>query len=145
MGISKCNASFLGVICLACDFKWRVSGGAVNLIPCWYLQILEEVIKFRWGALPDEQRIGIRNYVSNLVIKISTNEVLFRQEKMFLNKLNVILVQVRGPQLRSACNVPNVCLFALLNLQQCLSFCFEQTSLNNITEVCGVSCVDILH
>jgi exportin-1 len=67
-----------------------------NLTPCRCSQILEEVIKFRWGALPDEQRIGIRNYVSNLVIKISTNEVLFRQEKMFLNKLNVILVQVTG-------------------------------------------------
>eukprot|EP00884_Botryococcus_braunii_P004854 jgi/Botrbrau1/1436/Bobra.0063s0127.1 len=58
------------------------------------LQILEEVIKFRWGALPDDQRIGIRNYVSNLVIKMSTDEVLFRQEKIFLNKLNVILVQI---------------------------------------------------
>ncbi|KAK9840628.1 hypothetical protein WJX81_005548 [Elliptochloris bilobata] len=58
------------------------------------LQILEEVIKFRWGALPDEQREGIRNYVSNLIIKLSSDEVAFRRERVFLNKLNIILVQV---------------------------------------------------
>ena len=33
------------------------------------VQILEEVIKFRWGALPDEQREGIKTYISNLIIK----------------------------------------------------------------------------
>ena len=52
------------------------------------------MIKFRWGALPDEQREGIRNYVSNLIIKLSSDEVSFRREKVFLNKLNIILVQV---------------------------------------------------
>ncbi len=59
------------------------------------VQILEEVIKFRWGALPDEQREGIRNYVSNLIIKLSSDEAAFRRERVFLNKLNIILVQVR--------------------------------------------------
>ena len=59
------------------------------------MQILEEVIKFRWGALPDEQREGIRNYVSNLIIKLSSDEAAFRRERVFLNKLNIILVQAR--------------------------------------------------
>lgn len=58
------------------------------------LQILEAAIKFRWGALPPEQREGIRNYVSNLIIKLSTDEAVFRAEKVFLNKLNLILVEV---------------------------------------------------
>ncbi len=53
------------------------------------------MIKFTWGALPDEQREGIRNYVSNLIIKLSSDEVAFRREKVFLNKLNIILVQAR--------------------------------------------------
>jgi exportin-1 len=57
-------------------------------------QILEAVIKFRWGALPPEQREGIRNYVSNLIIKLSTDEAVFRAEKVFINKLNLILVEV---------------------------------------------------
>ena len=58
------------------------------------MQILEEAIKYRWGALPDQQRQGIRNYISNLIIKLSSDEAVFRQEKVFLNKLNIILVQV---------------------------------------------------
>lgn len=58
------------------------------------LQILEAVIKFRWGALPPEQREGIRNYVSNLIIKLSTDEAVFRAEKVFINKLNLILVEI---------------------------------------------------
>ncbi|KAK9807779.1 hypothetical protein WJX72_008954 [[Myrmecia] bisecta] len=58
------------------------------------LQILEEVIKYRWGALPDEQREGIKNYISNLIIKMSSDEASFRREKVFINKLNIILVQV---------------------------------------------------
>ena len=60
------------------------------------MQILEEAIKYRWGALPEQQRQGIRNYISNLIIKISSNEATFRSEKVFLNKLNIILVQVRA-------------------------------------------------
>lgn len=61
---------------------------------CLELQILESVIKFRWGALPEEQRQGIKNYISNLIIKLSSDDVTFRRQKVFLNKLNVILVQV---------------------------------------------------
>ncbi len=59
-----------------------------------FLQILESVIKFRWAALPPEQREGIKNYISNLIIKYSTNEQLYRSESTFINKLNLILVQI---------------------------------------------------
>ena len=65
--------------------------------PGW-LQILEDVIKFRWGALPEEQREGIKSYISNLIIKLSTDEGAFRREKVFINKLNIILVQVLCPE-----------------------------------------------
>ena len=60
------------------------------------MQILENVIKHRWGAIDDTQRAGIRNFVSNLIIKLSSDEQLFRQEKVYLNKLNIALVQVRA-------------------------------------------------
>jgi exportin-1 len=63
---------------------------------CGHAQILEDVIKHRWGAIDDEQRQGIRNYVSNLIIKISSDEATFRAEKVFLNKLNIILVEARS-------------------------------------------------
>ena len=64
---------------------------------CARAQILEDVIKHRWGAIDDEQRQGIRNYVSNLIIKISSDEASFRAQKVFLNKLNIILVEARAP------------------------------------------------
>ena len=57
-------------------------------------QIMEEVIKYRWGALPDEQREGIKTYISNLIIKLSTDDASFRRERTFLNKMNMILVQI---------------------------------------------------
>lgn len=58
------------------------------------LQVLETAIKQRWGALPEEQRQGVRNYVSNLIIAISTNEQAFRSQRVFLNKLNLVLVDI---------------------------------------------------
>lgn len=58
------------------------------------MQILESVIKSRWGALPDAQREGIKTYVSNLIIKIATDDAAFRREKTFLNKLNLVLVDI---------------------------------------------------
>ena len=33
--------------------------------------------------------------MSNLIIKLSSDEQLFRQERVYLNKLNIALVQVR--------------------------------------------------
>lgn len=58
------------------------------------LQVLESVVKTRWGALPDPQREGIKTYCSNLIIKISTDEKAFRTERTFLNKLNLVLVDI---------------------------------------------------
>ncbi|CAL9768896.1 unnamed protein product [Musa acuminata subsp. burmannicoides] len=58
------------------------------------LQVLENVIKYRWNALPVEQRDGIKNYISEVIVQLSSNEVSFRKERLYVNKLNVILVQV---------------------------------------------------
>lgn len=59
------------------------------------LQILESVIKFKWAALPAEQREGIKTYVSNLIIRYSTtSEQEYRSQSTFVNKLNLILVQI---------------------------------------------------
>ncbi|CAM6105957.1 unnamed protein product [Calypogeia fissa] len=58
------------------------------------LQVLEGVIKYRWNALPMEQRDGIKNYISDLIVQLSSNEGSFRHERLYVNKLNIILVQV---------------------------------------------------
>ncbi|KAI3506958.1 hypothetical protein L1887_21623 [Cichorium endivia] len=58
------------------------------------LQVLEGVIKYRWNVLPVEQRDGMKNYISDVIVKLSSNEASFRQERLYVNKLNIILVQI---------------------------------------------------
>ncbi|KAM7273898.1 hypothetical protein ACFE04_028562 [Oxalis oulophora] len=58
------------------------------------LQVLEGVIKYRWNALPVEQRDGMKNYISEVIVQLSSNEASFRGERLYVNKLNVILVQI---------------------------------------------------
>ncbi|KAL3630785.1 Exportin-1 [Castilleja foliolosa] len=58
------------------------------------LQVLEGVIKYRWNALPVEQRDGMKNYISEVIVKLSSDEVSFRKERLYVNKLNIILVQI---------------------------------------------------
>ncbi|XAR52092.1 hypothetical protein NMG60_11019991 [Bertholletia excelsa] len=58
------------------------------------LQVLEGVIKYRWNALPVEQRDGMKNYISDVIVKLSSDEISFRRERLYVNKLNIILVQI---------------------------------------------------
>ncbi|CAN1269139.1 Protein EXPORTIN 1A [Linum perenne] len=58
------------------------------------LQVLEGVIKYRWNALPAEQRDGMKNYISEVIVQLSSDEASFRQERLYVNKLNIILVQI---------------------------------------------------
>lgn len=58
------------------------------------LQILEEVIKTRWKILPRNQCEGIKKYVVGLIIKTSSDPVTMEANKVYLNKLNMILVQI---------------------------------------------------
>lgn len=58
------------------------------------LQVLEGVIKYRWNALPVEQRDGMKNYISDVIVQISSDEGSFRRERLYVNKLNIILVQI---------------------------------------------------
>ena len=57
-------------------------------------QILEDVIKFKWNALPSTERDGMKNYVSNLIISLSSDEHTFQRERPFINKLDTILIQI---------------------------------------------------
>ena len=59
------------------------------------LQILESVIKTRWKILPRNQCEGIKKYIVGLIIKTSSDQSALEKEKTYLNKLNMILVQVR--------------------------------------------------
>ncbi|CAJ1394899.1 unnamed protein product [Effrenium voratum] len=58
------------------------------------LNVLENVICTRWMVLPDTQKAGIKNYVVQLVIKISADEHFASTQKHFLTKLNETLVHI---------------------------------------------------
>ncbi|XP_067943682.1 exportin-1-like [Watersipora subatra] len=58
------------------------------------LQILEHVIKTRWKALPRNQCEGIKKYIVSMIIKTSSDPEAADKKKVFLGKLNMILVQI---------------------------------------------------
>ncbi|XP_063362432.1 exportin-1 [Cydia amplana] len=58
------------------------------------LQILEQVIQTRWKVLPRNQCEGIKKYIVGLIIKNSSDPVTMESNKVFLKKLNLILIQV---------------------------------------------------
>ncbi|KAJ9106972.1 Exportin-1 [Naganishia adeliensis] len=63
---------------------------------CKYLalQILEKLIQTRWKALPVEQQQGIRNFIVQTTVEVSSDETRMRKEKAYINKLNLVLVQI---------------------------------------------------
>ncbi len=58
------------------------------------LNTLENAIKYRWNALPQQQRDGIKTYLVNLVIKISSDAKLLKDLRVFIGKANKVLVEV---------------------------------------------------
>lgn len=60
------------------------------------LQVLEKLVQTRWKALPADQQQGIRNFIVSVTVDISSDEARMRRERAYLNKLNLVLVQVRG-------------------------------------------------
>ncbi|KAF2479970.1 CRM1 C terminal-domain-containing protein [Neohortaea acidophila] len=58
------------------------------------LQVLDSVIMTRWKVLPRDQCQGIRNFVVNFIIQMSSTEENLRKERALLNKLNLVLVSI---------------------------------------------------
>lgn len=58
------------------------------------LQILENLIKTRWNALPQVQTAGIKTFIIDLIIKTSSDPATVEREKFYLTKLNMVLVQI---------------------------------------------------
>jgi exportin-1 len=61
----------------------------------YVLGILEDVIKQRWLLLPEDQRLGIRNFLVDLLIKNVQDESSFSSNNHFINKLDYIIVLVK--------------------------------------------------
>ncbi|WRT68591.1 uncharacterized protein IL334_005569 [Kwoniella shivajii] len=85
------------------------------------LQILEKLIQTRWRALPPDQQTGIRNFIVQATVETSSDETKMRREKGYLNKLNLVLVQILKqawpkdwPQF-----IPEICASSRTNLSLC--------------------------
>ena len=58
------------------------------------LNILSNTVQYKWMTLPNEQRMGIRTYIVEKIIKLSADSTTAKQDKNTLNKLNFVLVQI---------------------------------------------------
>ncbi|OJD27462.1 hypothetical protein ACJ73_01152 [Blastomyces percursus] len=58
------------------------------------LQVLDDLISTRWNILPVVQRQGIRNFICECIIEHSNTEEKLKNERAFLNKLNLVLVSI---------------------------------------------------
>ncbi|KAI9308958.1 armadillo-type protein [Cunninghamella echinulata] len=58
------------------------------------LRIMETFIIVRWNTISIDSRLEIRNYIVQLIVNISSKNVKSSEEQLFINKLNVVLVQI---------------------------------------------------
>ncbi|KAF7731603.1 Karyopherin transporter [Apophysomyces ossiformis] len=58
------------------------------------LQILEKFVQTRWNTLNPDSRNAIRYFIVNVIIKVSSSEAVMIKERTYLNKLNMVLVQI---------------------------------------------------
>lgn len=77
---------------------WRVVGTILQLSSdsntrFFALSILEECIATRWNILPEEQKAGVKQYITDMAITASTDASL-ADAKYFVTKINQTLIQI---------------------------------------------------
>ncbi|KAI8987014.1 nuclear export factor CRM1 [Pilobolus umbonatus] len=58
------------------------------------LQILEKFVLTRWNTLQADSRNAIRYFIVNVIVKQSADELTLHKERTYINKLNMVLVQI---------------------------------------------------
>lgn len=58
------------------------------------LSCLNSLIKYRWKTIPEAERIGIRNFIVNMIIALCDDEKVFETERALINKIDLTLVSV---------------------------------------------------
>ena len=58
------------------------------------LQVLSDVINFRWKVIPADQREGIRNYIVGKIISVTSTAEQMRLSRVYLPRLNLVLVHI---------------------------------------------------
>lgn len=58
------------------------------------LSCLNKLIQYRWKTIPEEERIGIRNFVVNMIIALCNDEAEFETQRALINKIDLTLVSI---------------------------------------------------
>lgn len=58
------------------------------------LSILDKLITRKWKLLPNDHRIGIRNFVVGMIISMCQDDDVFKTQKNLINKSDLTLVQI---------------------------------------------------
>jgi exportin-1 len=58
------------------------------------LSCLNKLIQYRWKTIPDNERIGIRNFIVDMIISLCNNEEVFETQRALINKIDLTLVSV---------------------------------------------------
>lgn len=58
------------------------------------LSCLNSLIKYRWRTIPDNERVGIRNFIVNMIIALCDDEAVFEKDRALINKIDLTLVSV---------------------------------------------------
>lgn len=58
------------------------------------LSCLNSLIKYRWKTIPEGERIGIRDFIVNMIIALCDDENVFDNERALINKIDLTLVLV---------------------------------------------------
>jgi exportin-1 len=58
------------------------------------LQVLENVVQYKWKILPATDREGMKNFIILTMINSCKDEKQMQESRIFINKLNEVLVQI---------------------------------------------------
>lgn len=75
-----------------CDFILENSQNIYTKV--FALGIIENAIKTKWNLLEENNRIAIRNFIVDILIKNVTDNNSFAKNSFFINKLNIVLVLI---------------------------------------------------
>jgi exportin-1 len=71
-----------------------LEGSKLEASKFFALQVLSEMINTRWKTIPQDQRLGIRNYVVSKIISMASTDESARQNGSILSRLNLVLVEI---------------------------------------------------
>ncbi|KAK6197892.1 chromosome region maintenance protein 1 [Scheffersomyces amazonensis] len=58
------------------------------------LSCLNKLIQYRWKTVVENERIGIRNFIVNMIIGLCDNEKIFETQRALINKIDLTLVSI---------------------------------------------------